>query len=116
MASLYQRFTGKINTGSSFPLPPEASRLLGQGEQQAETQRPGLMRPYSQRCEDEDVRRFSLFLTQTPENVSWRHRTSHVAQVVQLLRRCISYLTRLSLNVASVSSMHLFFFFLVFCC
>nr|XP_061794901.1 dipeptidyl aminopeptidase-like protein 6 [Nerophis lumbriciformis] len=29
MASLYQRFTGKINTANSFPLPPEASRLLG---------------------------------------------------------------------------------------
>ncbi|CAH2282018.1 dipeptidyl aminopeptidase 6 isoform X1 [Pelobates cultripes] len=29
MASLYQRFTGKINTSRSFPVPPEASRLLG---------------------------------------------------------------------------------------
>ncbi|XP_039717225.1 A-type potassium channel modulatory protein DPP6, partial [Pteropus medius] len=29
MASLYQRFTGKINTSQSFPAPPEASRLLG---------------------------------------------------------------------------------------
>ncbi|XP_015812358.3 A-type potassium channel modulatory protein DPP6 isoform X1 [Nothobranchius furzeri] len=29
MASLYQRFTGKINTTNSFPHPPEASRLLG---------------------------------------------------------------------------------------
>uniref|UniRef100_A0A3P8WL41 Dipeptidyl-peptidase 6b n=1 Tax=Cynoglossus semilaevis TaxID=244447 RepID=A0A3P8WL41_CYNSE len=29
MASLYQRFTGKINTTNSFPQPPEASRLLG---------------------------------------------------------------------------------------
>ncbi|XP_060940676.1 dipeptidyl aminopeptidase-like protein 6 [Limanda limanda] len=29
MASLYQRFTGKINTANSFPHPPEASRLLG---------------------------------------------------------------------------------------
>uniref|UniRef100_A0A8D3BFQ1 Dipeptidyl-peptidase 6b n=1 Tax=Scophthalmus maximus TaxID=52904 RepID=A0A8D3BFQ1_SCOMX len=29
MASLYQRFTGKINTSNSFPHPPEASRLLG---------------------------------------------------------------------------------------
>lgn len=70
MASLYQRFTGKINTGSSFPVPPEASRLLGQGEQPAEIQRPGLMHPHSPRSEDEDVRRFSLFLTQTTENVS----------------------------------------------
>uniref|UniRef100_A0A673CFG8 Dipeptidyl-peptidase 6b n=1 Tax=Sphaeramia orbicularis TaxID=375764 RepID=A0A673CFG8_9TELE len=29
MASLYQRFTGKINTTNSFPHPPEASHLLG---------------------------------------------------------------------------------------
>ncbi|KAM3866400.1 A-type potassium channel modulatory protein DPP6-like [Diretmus argenteus] len=29
MASLYQRFTGKINTSNSFPHPPEASHLLG---------------------------------------------------------------------------------------
>lgn len=57
MASLYQRFTGKINTGSSFPVPPEASRLLGQGEQPAEIPQRGLIH---QRCEDEDVRLFSL--------------------------------------------------------
>lgn len=112
MASLYQRFTGKINTGSSFPVPPEASRLLGQGEQPAEIQRPGLMHPYSQRCEDEDVRRFFL-LTQTIDNVSGRRQTSHFSQVVKLLRRCISYLTRLSLNLASVSSKHLGF---CYCC
>uniref|UniRef100_A0A8C7Q2Y0 A-type potassium channel modulatory protein DPP6 n=1 Tax=Oncorhynchus mykiss TaxID=8022 RepID=A0A8C7Q2Y0_ONCMY len=29
MASMYQRFTGKINTNRSFPNPPEASHLLG---------------------------------------------------------------------------------------
>ncbi|XP_020779652.1 dipeptidyl aminopeptidase-like protein 6b [Boleophthalmus pectinirostris] len=29
MASLYQRFSGKINTANSFPHPPEASHLLG---------------------------------------------------------------------------------------
>uniref|UniRef100_A0A3P9J9T5 Dipeptidyl-peptidase 6b n=1 Tax=Oryzias latipes TaxID=8090 RepID=A0A3P9J9T5_ORYLA len=29
MASLYQRFSGKINTNNSFPHPPEASHLLG---------------------------------------------------------------------------------------
>lgn len=29
MASLYQRLTGKISTTTSFPQPPEASRLLG---------------------------------------------------------------------------------------
>uniref|UniRef100_A0A8C9Y1I9 A-type potassium channel modulatory protein DPP6 n=1 Tax=Sander lucioperca TaxID=283035 RepID=A0A8C9Y1I9_SANLU len=43
MASLYQRFTGKINTNKSFPNPPEASHLLGQGvegERAVESQRP----------------------------------------------------------------------------
>lgn len=108
MASLYQRFTGKINTGSSFPVPPEASRLLGQGEQPAEIPRRGLIH---QRCEDEDVRRFSLPLAQTTENVRCRHQTSHASQVVKLPSRCISYLTRLSLNAASVSSKHRYFFF-----
>uniref|UniRef100_A0A8C6Y603 Uncharacterized protein n=1 Tax=Naja naja TaxID=35670 RepID=A0A8C6Y603_NAJNA len=29
MASLYQRFGGKINTSRSFPVTPEASHLLG---------------------------------------------------------------------------------------
>uniref|UniRef100_A0A8C9WQ69 A-type potassium channel modulatory protein DPP6 n=1 Tax=Scleropages formosus TaxID=113540 RepID=A0A8C9WQ69_SCLFO len=29
MATLYQRFSGKINTSRSFPAPPEASHLLG---------------------------------------------------------------------------------------
>ncbi|TWW70707.1 Dipeptidyl aminopeptidase-like protein 6 DPPX [Takifugu flavidus] len=59
MASLYQRFSGKINTGSSFPVPPEASRLLGQAEQPAEPQRPGLLHPHSRRCEDEDALQMS---------------------------------------------------------
>lgn len=61
MASFYQRFSGKINTGSSFPVPPEASRLLGQGEPPAGLQ----PRRGSRRCEDEDVRRFSLSLITT---------------------------------------------------
>uniref|UniRef100_A0A8D0CX08 A-type potassium channel modulatory protein DPP6 n=1 Tax=Sander lucioperca TaxID=283035 RepID=A0A8D0CX08_SANLU len=55
MASLYQRFTGKINTNKSFPNPPEASHLLGQGvegERAVESQRP-LLR-YRQHGEDED--------------------------------------------------------------
>uniref|UniRef100_A0A3Q3VRH4 A-type potassium channel modulatory protein DPP6 n=1 Tax=Mola mola TaxID=94237 RepID=A0A3Q3VRH4_MOLML len=58
MASLYQRFAGKINTNSSFPDPPEASHLLGQsveGERAAESQRPRLRRAYGRRCEDEDL-------------------------------------------------------------
>lgn len=65
MASLYQRFTGKINTNSSFPNPPEASHLLGQGvegERAAESQRPRLQHQYSRHCEDEDVRNLSPLL------------------------------------------------------
>ncbi|KAM4606773.1 A-type potassium channel modulatory protein DPP6 [Polymixia lowei] len=63
MASLYQRFTGKINTNKSFPNPPEASHLLGQGveeESAVRTPRPGRdLRPRfqqqcGQQCEDED--------------------------------------------------------------
>lgn len=59
MASLYQRFNGKINTSNSFPNPPEASRLLGQGgevEPAAESLRPRLQHPHSRHSEDEDVR------------------------------------------------------------
>lgn len=67
MASLYQRFTGKINTNNSFPNPPEASHLLGQGaegERPAESQqRPRLQHQYSRHSEDEDVRiNLSVFL------------------------------------------------------
>lgn len=103
MASLYQRFSGKINTGSSFPVPPEASRLLGQAEQPAEPQRPGLLPPYSRGCEDEDVSRCSLLLTRTDANVSVKL-LMFSGKVVKLLRRCIRDLTRLSRNVARVVS------------
>ncbi|KAF3858234.1 hypothetical protein F7725_011435 [Dissostichus mawsoni] len=53
MASLYQRFTGKINTANSFPHPPEASHLLGgqvaDEENAAKTPQPlGDGRPYIQ--------------------------------------------------------------------
>lgn len=64
MASLYQRFTGKINTNKSFPHPPEASHLLGgqlvdeeragkNGETAADSR---LRVQYRKRnvCEDED--------------------------------------------------------------
>lgn len=66
MASLYQRFTGKINTTNSFPQPPEASRLLGghvvedenaaKSPQQRVDGRPPVQ--YRKKCvrEDEDVR------------------------------------------------------------
>uniref|UniRef100_A0A7N6BPN8 A-type potassium channel modulatory protein DPP6 n=1 Tax=Anabas testudineus TaxID=64144 RepID=A0A7N6BPN8_ANATE len=57
MASLYQRFTGKINTNKSFPDPPEASRLLGQsveGDRAVESQRPGSQHQHRRHCEDED--------------------------------------------------------------
>lgn len=61
MATLYQRFNGKINTGNSFPKPAEASRLLGQDgglDRAAETVRPRLQHPHSHSSEDEDVRTF----------------------------------------------------------
>uniref|UniRef100_A0A4W6BR15 A-type potassium channel modulatory protein DPP6 n=1 Tax=Lates calcarifer TaxID=8187 RepID=A0A4W6BR15_LATCA len=57
MASLYQRFTGKINTNKSFPNPPEASHLLGQGadgERAVESQRPRPQHQHRRHCEDED--------------------------------------------------------------
>ncbi|KAL7879436.1 hypothetical protein SRHO_G00016900 [Serrasalmus rhombeus] len=64
MASLYQRFTGKINTSKSFPHPPEASHLLGgqvEGEEKAgkapQPATDGRVRAqYRKRnaCEDED--------------------------------------------------------------
>lgn len=64
MASVYQRFSGKINTNNSFPNPPEASHLLGQGvvegEKAVESQRPRLQQQYSRHCEDEDVRILTL--------------------------------------------------------
>nr|XP_057922438.1 dipeptidyl aminopeptidase-like protein 6 isoform X1 [Doryrhamphus excisus] len=43
MASLYQRFTGKINTTNSFPQPPEASRLLGTQVADEESKNPQLV-------------------------------------------------------------------------
>lgn len=68
MASLYQRFTGKINTTNSFPHPPEASHLLG-GHQVADEENGTKTGPqparvqYRKKClrEDEDVRHL-LFL------------------------------------------------------
>lgn len=70
MASLYQRFTGKINTNKSFPHPPEASHLLGGqvvDEEKAgnnpETATDGRLRVQYRKknvCEDEDVRSTSL--------------------------------------------------------
>ena len=66
MASLYQRFTGKINTTNSFPHPPEASHLLGGQVTDEENggktpQQINDGRPHAQsrkKClrEDEDVR------------------------------------------------------------
>ncbi|KAM9308848.1 A-type potassium channel modulatory protein DPP6 [Gastrophryne carolinensis] len=63
MASLYQRFTGKINTSRSFPMPPEASHLLGGQNAEEDTGKtarpPPETRPsyqYQARndCEEED--------------------------------------------------------------
>uniref|UniRef100_A0A8C7IDR3 A-type potassium channel modulatory protein DPP6 n=1 Tax=Oncorhynchus kisutch TaxID=8019 RepID=A0A8C7IDR3_ONCKI len=65
MSSMYQRFTGKVNTNRSFPNPPESSHLLGgqivEDENVVKTPRPGQdLRPrfqYQQQrraCEDEE--------------------------------------------------------------
>ncbi|XP_061110153.1 dipeptidyl aminopeptidase-like protein 6 isoform X1 [Conger conger] len=64
MASLYQRFTGKINTNTSFPNPPEASHLLGGQSAEEENagktphplqdKRPRFQQRNGRRCEDED--------------------------------------------------------------
>lgn len=71
MASLYQRFTGKINTTNSFPQPPEASRLLGgQVADDENAAKPAQQHvdgrapiQYRKKCvqDDEDVRRFCFF-------------------------------------------------------
>ncbi|KAF0028485.1 hypothetical protein F2P81_019572 [Scophthalmus maximus] len=71
MATLYQRFTGKINTNKSFPgNRPEASRLLGQGAEgeRAAAEEDGQRPPpppqhqhqhqhqqHRRHCEDEDI-------------------------------------------------------------
>ncbi|XP_059358452.1 dipeptidyl aminopeptidase-like protein 6 isoform X1 [Carassius carassius] len=64
MASLYQRFTTKINTNTSFPHPPEASHLLGGQVPEEENKagksphHPSSRTPVQYRkknaCEDED--------------------------------------------------------------
>lgn len=76
MASLYQRFTGKINTTNSFPHPPEASHLLGgqvadeenavKSPQQLVDGKPHVQ--YRKKClpEDEDVRHFYLIRQHNP--------------------------------------------------
>lgn len=76
MASLYQRFTGKINTTNSFPHPPEASHLLGgqvadeenaaKSPQQLVDGRPHVL--YRKKCprEDEDVRHLCFIYPHAP--------------------------------------------------
>uniref|UniRef100_A0A671PGB9 Dipeptidyl aminopeptidase-like protein 6 n=1 Tax=Sinocyclocheilus anshuiensis TaxID=1608454 RepID=A0A671PGB9_9TELE len=64
MASLYQRFTGKISTNKSFPHPPEASHLLGGQVPEEENKagksphhpssRPPVQYRKRNACEDED--------------------------------------------------------------
>ncbi|CAL8401822.1 unnamed protein product [Gadus morhua 'NCC'] len=84
MASLYERFAGKIDTNKSFPehSPPEASLLLGQGvEEEATTPDPGpgpdlLRHRFQPHCEDEDCI------------------VSHLAEVAELVRsadRCLEH-------------------------
>ncbi|KAJ0011601.1 hypothetical protein NQD34_012576 [Periophthalmus magnuspinnatus] len=80
MASLYQRFSGKINTANSFPHPPEASHLLGgqvvDEDTAARTPQPHVDgRPhvqYRKKCvrEDEDVCGVNLGVTSSPD-VPW---------------------------------------------
>lgn len=65
MASVYQRFSGKINTNTSFPAPPEASHLLGgrvkEEENAAKTPAPcqdprsRVVHHKRSQCNDEDV-------------------------------------------------------------
>ncbi|KAJ7408234.1 dipeptidyl aminopeptidase-like protein 6 isoform x1 [Willisornis vidua] len=68
MASLYQRFSGKINTSRSFPVPPEASHLLGAQSNeedgaagktsrplQQESSRPRFQYQSRSDCEEEDI-------------------------------------------------------------
>ncbi|TRZ20252.1 hypothetical protein HGM15179_006837 [Zosterops borbonicus] len=68
MASLYQRFSGKINTSRSFPVPPEASHLLGAQSSEEDGAAGKTPRPLQQEggrprfqyqsrsdCEEEDV-------------------------------------------------------------
>lgn len=90
MASLYQRFNGKINTSNSFPNPPEASHLLGQGgevEPAAESLRPRLQHPHSRHNEDEDVRICLTFTAHCQiQNFSFlRHRLP-----LKMFEKCIN--------------------------
>lgn len=81
MASLYQRFTGKINTNKSFPNPPEASHLLGQsveGESAAQSQRTRFQQ-HGRRCEDEDVRNLNCSHLYLSECIFWPLSDSHSA-------------------------------------
>lgn len=70
MDTVYQRFSGKINTNSSFPAPPEGGKLLGGGRATEEgntnagnTARPSQDPPRNRvvhhsrsQADDEDVR------------------------------------------------------------
>lgn len=85
MASLYQRFTGKINTANSFPHPPEASHLLG-GQVADEENAAKTLRQvadgkahvqFRKKClqEDEDVRRFIYLIFYL--FIYFHHRSTH---------------------------------------
>lgn len=81
MASLYQRFNGKISTTNSFPHPPEASRLLGgqvadeenaaKTPQQLADGRPHVQYRKKSAREDEDVRHFYLINPKYPVHPSF---------------------------------------------
>nr|KAF6283933.1 hypothetical protein mPipKuh1_010024 [Pipistrellus kuhlii] len=105
MASLYQRFTGKINTSRSFPAPPEASRLLGgpgpedEGagprsraaaagprERGGAGGRPRFQRPARSDGEDEDV---SFLFDYEPHLLVARHKT--VVEVILAVGKTIAF-------------------------
>uniref|UniRef100_A0A3B3UFB0 Uncharacterized protein n=1 Tax=Poecilia latipinna TaxID=48699 RepID=A0A3B3UFB0_9TELE len=93
MASLYQRFSGQINTNKTFPDPPEASRLLGQtgdpGDRPADSQRARLQPQHRRRrCEDEDVRN-SSFTFQSVLGFNMSDRRNYLLIISCCKLRCI---------------------------
>lgn len=97
MSSLYQRFTGKINTTNSFPHPPEASHLLGGQVADEENAAKNLRqvvdgKPHVQfrkKCqqEDEDVRLFYF----SSRSVQILHVYFDIASTERHSRRPIKY-------------------------
>lgn len=106
MASLYQRFTGKINTNNSFPHPPEANHLLGgQVPEEENTAGKSPHHPSSRAvqcrkrdaCEDEDVRVALFFSLRADCVLNMRRYFEHI--LYYLLEYAFFLLTR---NTAEV--------------